>query len=76
MFSTKAGAARLLIAVVVGLITLKLIVSWATGSMSVLAQAADSFLDLFAGVITFSPFALCQGLPMPDTPTGTARPRT
>ena len=33
---------------------MKLIVSWATGSMSVLAQAADSFLDLFAGVITFS----------------------
>lgn len=54
MFLTKAGAARLLIAVVVGLITLKLIASWVTGSISVLAQAADSFLDLFAGVITFS----------------------
>ena len=54
MFSTKAGAARLLIAVVVGLITLKLIVAWVTGSISVLAQAADSFLDLFAGVITIS----------------------
>ena len=54
MFSTKAGAARLLIAVVVGLITLKLIVAWVTGSIGVLAQAADSFLDLFAGVITFS----------------------
>jgi len=54
VFLTKAGAARLLIAVVVGLITLKLIASWVTGSISVLAQAADSFLDLFAGVITFS----------------------
>jgi len=54
VFSTKAGAARLLIAVVVGLIALKLIVSWVTGSISVLAQAADSLLDLFAGVITLS----------------------
>ncbi len=54
MFSTKAGAARLLIAVVIGLITLKILVAWITGSISVLAQAADSLLDLFAGVITLS----------------------
>ncbi|UCC96177.1 MAG: cation transporter, partial [Candidatus Omnitrophota bacterium] len=27
---------------------------WLTGSISVLAQAADSLLDLFAGIITFS----------------------
>ncbi len=54
MFSTKAGAARLLIVVVVGLIALKVTVGWLTGSISVLAQAADSLLDLFAGIITFS----------------------
>jgi cation diffusion facilitator family transporter len=54
MFSTKAGATRLLIAVVVGLIILKVIVSWLTGSISILAQTADSLLDLFAGLITFS----------------------
>jgi cation diffusion facilitator family transporter len=54
MLSTKAGATRLLIAVVVGLIILKVIVSWLTGSISILAQAADSLLDLFAGLITFS----------------------
>lgn len=53
MFSTKAGATKLLIAVVVGLIAFKVVVSWATGSISILAQAADSLFDLFAAVITF-----------------------
>jgi cation diffusion facilitator family transporter len=53
MFSTKAGAAKLLIAVVVGLIVFKVVVSWATGSISILAQAADSLFDLFAAAITF-----------------------
>jgi len=54
MFSTKAGATKLLIGAVVGLIILKVVVSWLTGSISILAQAADSLLDLFAGIITFS----------------------
>jgi cation diffusion facilitator family transporter len=54
MFSTKAGATRLLIVVVVGLIVFKVVVSWLTGSISLLAQAADSLLDLFAGIVTFS----------------------
>jgi len=54
VFSTNRGAAKLLIGVVVGLILLKLAVSWLTGSISILAQAADSLLDLFAGIITFS----------------------
>jgi len=54
MFSTKAGATKLLIGVVVGLIIFKLVVSWLTGSISIVAQAADSLLDLFAGIITFS----------------------
>ncbi len=54
MFSTKAGATKLLIGVVIGLIVFKVIVGWLTGSISVFAQAADSLLDLFAGVITFS----------------------
>jgi cation diffusion facilitator family transporter len=53
MFSTKAGAAKLLIGVVVGLIVIKVVVSWLTGSISILAQAADSLFDLFAGIITF-----------------------
>jgi cation diffusion facilitator family transporter len=53
MFSTERGAANLLIGVVIGLILLKIIVGWISGSISVLAQAADSFLDLFAGLVTF-----------------------
>lgn len=53
MFSTERGAANLLIGVVVSLIMLKLVVGWVSGSISVLAQAADSFLDLFAGLVTF-----------------------
>jgi cation diffusion facilitator family transporter len=54
MFSTKAGAAKLLIGVVVGLIAIKVVVGLLTNSISVLAQAADSLLDLFAAIITFS----------------------
>jgi len=54
VFSTKTGAAKLLIAVVVGLIVFKVLISWLTGSISILAQTADSLLDLFAGIITFS----------------------
>jgi cation diffusion facilitator family transporter len=52
MFSSKKGAASLLLLVVIALILLKGIVSWVTGSLSVLAQAADSFLDLLSGIIT------------------------
>src|SRR4030043_257491 len=53
MFSTEKGAANLLIGVVIGLILLKLIGGWISGSISVFAQAGDSFLDLFAGIVTF-----------------------
>jgi cation diffusion facilitator family transporter len=54
VFSTNRGAARLLISVVIGLVLLKLAIGWLTGSISIFAQAADSLLDLFAGIITFS----------------------
>jgi len=54
MFFAKAGATRLLIAVVAGLIIFKVVVSWLTGSISVLAQTTDSLLDLLAGIITFT----------------------
>ena len=53
MFSTKVGATKLLVGVVIGLIVLKGVVTWLTGSVSILAQATDSLLDLFAGVFTF-----------------------
>jgi len=52
--STKAGATKLLIGVVVGLIIVKVLIGWLTGSISILAQATDSLLDLFAAVVTFS----------------------
>jgi cation diffusion facilitator family transporter len=53
MFSGRSGAARLSIIVVVVLIVVKVVVGAITGSLSVLAQAVDSFLDLFAVSITF-----------------------
>jgi len=54
MFSTPRGAARLSLIVVTGLVGLKIAVAVITGSISILAQAADSFLDLFAIAITLS----------------------
>ncbi|MFC2025516.1 cation diffusion facilitator family transporter [Chloroflexota bacterium] len=53
MFSSRIGAAKLSIAVVIGLIVVKVIVAFITGSISISAQATDSFLDLFAVGITF-----------------------
>jgi cation diffusion facilitator family transporter len=52
MFSGRIGAARLSIIVVVCLIVLKVVVGTITGSLSIFAQAIDSFLDLFAVVVT------------------------
>ena len=52
MFSTGSGAAKLSLIVVVGLVVLKVVVAVITGSISISAQAADSFLDLFAVFIT------------------------
>ena len=53
MFSTQRAAARLSVAVVTGLVILKVVVTALSGSISILAQAADSFLDLFAIIVTF-----------------------
>jgi len=53
MFSTKSGAAKLSLAVVLALVVLKLVVASITGSISILAQAMDSVLDVFAVVATF-----------------------
>ena len=52
MFSTPRGAARLSLIVVAGQVALKVVAAVITGSISILAQAADSFLDLFAVAIT------------------------
>jgi cation diffusion facilitator family transporter len=53
MFSGSSGAARLSIIVVIVLVVLKVAVAAITDSLSVLAQAVDSFLDLFAVGVTF-----------------------
>jgi cation diffusion facilitator family transporter len=53
MFSTQNGAAKLMLIVVIGLIVLKVVVAVITGSISILAQAVDSGLDLFAVAVTF-----------------------
>jgi len=53
MFSGSSGVARLSLITIVALVVLKVSVGAVTGSLSVLAQAADSFLDLFAVVVTF-----------------------
>jgi cation diffusion facilitator family transporter len=53
MFSGRIGAAKLSLIVVISLIVLKVVVGTITGSLSILAQAVDSFLDLFAVSITF-----------------------
>jgi len=53
MLATKESAARLSIAVIIGLVTLKVVVAIMTGSISILAQAVDSFLDLFAILVIF-----------------------
>lgn len=53
MFFTKKGSARLTLGVIIGLVILKIVVSVITGSISIIAQTADSSLDLLAVVIAF-----------------------
>ncbi len=49
---TRTGAAKLSLIVVISLIILKVVVSIISNSVSISAQAADSFLDLFSIGIT------------------------
>jgi cation diffusion facilitator family transporter len=51
--STKTGAVKLSMAVVIGLIILKVVVSIISNSISISAQATDSLLDIFSIGITF-----------------------
>jgi len=53
MFTGKSGAIRLSALVVISLIILKTVIGILTGSLSIVAQAVDSFLDLFAVGVTF-----------------------
>ena len=52
MFSTKSGATKLALVVVIGLLILKIVVAAVTGSLSIIAQATDSFLDVIAVITT------------------------
>ena len=53
MFHTKTGAAGLSIGTVALLSLLKIAVGIISGSVSIIAQAVDSLLDLFASLVTF-----------------------
>lgn len=53
MFHTKTGAAGLTIGTVALLSLLKIAVGIISGSVSIIAQAIDSLLDLFASLFTF-----------------------
>jgi len=53
MFSTKSGASRLALLVILGLVIAKITATAITGSISILAQLMDSLLDLIAVTITF-----------------------
>ena len=53
MFHTKTAAAKLTIGTVALLILLKVAVGIISGSISIIAQAIDSLLDLFASLVTF-----------------------
>jgi cation diffusion facilitator family transporter len=53
MAARQSYAAKLMLIVVGGLIVLKVVVAVITGSISILAQAVDSSLDLLAVIVTF-----------------------
>lgn len=70
MVSSRSGAAKLALAVIIGLAVVKVAVGVVTGSISVIAQAADSFLDLFAVVITFLAVVAASRPPDEEHPFG------
>ncbi|MBI2852478.1 MAG: cation transporter [Chloroflexi bacterium] len=53
MFSTKSGAAKLALGCILGMVGLKITFTVLTGSISILAQAVDSFLDVLAVGLAF-----------------------
>lgn len=67
---TPAGAARLAMFIVVALIILKVVVSVISRSISISAQAADSFLDIFSIAITFFAVKMATAPPDKEHPFG------
>ena len=72
MFSTRSGAAKLALGVVIGLVAIKVVVAVLGGSISIAAQAVDSFLDLFAIGITVFAVAMAS-MPADDEQSSPSR---
>jgi cation diffusion facilitator family transporter len=53
MFSSKIGATWLALVVILGLVIFKFMIAFLTGSISIFAQAFDSFLDIIVVLIAF-----------------------
>jgi cation diffusion facilitator family transporter len=70
MVSSRSRAAKLALVVIIGLAVAKVVVGIVTGSISVIAQAADSFLDLFAVVVTFLAVVAASRPPDEEHPFG------
>ncbi|UCG55125.1 MAG: cation transporter [Dehalococcoidia bacterium] len=70
MFSTKKGAIRLALIVILGLVILKFIIAFLTGSISIFAQTVDSFLDVIAVLIAFFSIRLSTKPADEDHPFG------
>jgi cation diffusion facilitator family transporter len=70
MTSSKRFAASLALATVLGLFVFKLVVGLVTGSISVLAQMADSFLDILSVGLTFVVVILAIRPPDAEHPFG------
>ena len=70
MFSTRKGAIRLTLMVILGLVILKFVIAFLTGSISIFAQTADSFLDVIAVLIAFFSIRLSTKPADEDHPFG------
>ena len=67
---SQLKASRLLMMVIIGLILIKIAAGWWTGSISILAQAMDSLLDLAAALITFIAIRIAMKPPDEEHPFG------
>ncbi|UCE97213.1 MAG: cation transporter [Dehalococcoidia bacterium] len=70
MFSTRKGAISLALMVILGLVILKFVIAFLTDSISIFAQTADSFLDVFAVIIAFFSIRLSTKPADEDHPFG------
>ncbi|HEX7475480.1 MAG TPA: cation transporter, partial [Dehalococcoidales bacterium] len=53
MLTSSHRAVRISLAIIIGLLVVKIAAGAITGSISILAQAADSFFELSAAIISF-----------------------